>query len=36
MESKIMEKKWKAIKWQSVKCGEIWKVKEQKKNGKQF
>lgn len=30
MESKIMEKKWKAIKWQSVKCGQIWKAKELK------
>ena len=27
-------KKWKAIKWQSVNCGEIWKVKEWKANGK--
>ena len=30
MESKIMEKKWKAIKWKNVNCGEIWKVKEWK------
>ena len=30
MERKIKKKKWKAIKWKNVNCGEIWKVKEWK------